>query len=72
MLGTLYPTNPRLELTPNDLDMVRLWRLFQGGMGPGHLPDAGGVLDQPALMLDAFAYMNAVEAQLQAPQDRKD
>lgn len=35
------------------------------GRMPGHLPDAGGTLDQPAIMLDAFAIMSAAEAAMQ-------
>jgi hypothetical protein len=50
--------------------MIRLWRLYQGGMGGGHLPDAGGSGQQAAIMLDAFAAMNAAEAELE--KDRKD
>lgn len=45
--------------------MLRLWRLFQGGMGSGCLPDPGGSLDQPVLMIEAFAVMSATEAGLQ-------
>lgn len=45
--------------------MVRLWRLYQGGgMGPGYLPDAGGTMDQPVAMLEAFSLMSAYEAEL--------
>lgn len=31
---------------------------------PGHLPDAGGTLHQPAIMMDAFAAMSAAEQEL--------
>jgi hypothetical protein len=31
-------------------------------MGVGLLPEAGGVFDQAAVMLDAFEYMDGVEA----------
>lgn len=45
--------------------MIRLWRLYQGsGFGPGHLPQRGGVLDQPVIMLEAFDLMSAAEAEL--------
>jgi hypothetical protein len=45
--------------------MIRLWRMSQGGMaGPGPLPEAGGVLDQAAIMLQAFGIMNAAEKEL--------
>lgn len=65
LFGERYPTNPRLGLDDNAFEMVRLWRLYQGGMAPGWLPDPGGVLDQAAILLDAFAVMSAAEAALQ-------
>lgn len=37
--------------------MVRLWSYHRSN---GLLPDAGGVLDQAAIMLDAFAIMNGM------------
>ena len=47
--------------------MVRLWRLYQGGdMGVGHLPDAGGSMDQAAIMLDAFSLMSDFDARQRA------
>lgn len=43
--------------------MCRVWRVFQGGgMGLGAMPDPGGSLDQPAIMLDCFGLMSAAEA----------
>lgn len=39
------------------------------GRTPGHLPDEGGTLQQPAVMLDAFAWMSEVEAVLAEPTD---
>jgi hypothetical protein len=45
--------------------MMQLWRLFQGGgMGVGYLPDAGGALDQPVLMMRAFSLMSDFEHRL--------
>jgi hypothetical protein len=38
---------------------------FHGRM-VGHLPDAGGTLDQAAIMLEAFAIMSAAEARMKA------
>ncbi|MBP2297951.1 hypothetical protein [Azospirillum picis] len=58
--------------------MVQLWRAYQphagriGGMAQGvvpvtgHLPEAGGVGDQAAIMMDAFAIMSQAEAELLA------
>jgi hypothetical protein len=41
--------------------MVSILRLYQGGQGPGHLPDDGGILDQSVLMLDALNLMAGFE-----------
>lgn len=30
-------------------------------MGPGHLPERGAMLDQPAWLMDAFALMSKAE-----------
>ena len=51
--------------------MLRLWRLFAPGMSAGHLPDAGGTLDQAAIMMDAFDAMTSAEAELK-PRTRED
>ena len=62
LFGEVYETNPRLQLDDGASHMVRLWRYFQGvDMGIGHLPDAGGLLDQAAIMLEAFGVMSAAE-----------
>ncbi len=59
VLGDLYSINPRFLLSEDDYDMLRLWQMFQSSFGAGHLPEGGGVMDQPALMLDAYAAMSA-------------
>jgi hypothetical protein len=46
--------------------MVKLWRLFTGGMAPGFLPESGGLMDQAAIMIDAFGIMSAAESDLKA------
>jgi hypothetical protein len=46
------------------MDVVRLWRLFQGGFGAGYLPDAGGVNDQSAWLMDAFSLLTSFEKSL--------
>lgn len=48
--------------------MLRLWRLSQGGMGGGHLPEDGGGMTQSVKMMEAFALMSAFEAELQGSQ----
>ena len=35
--------------------MLLLWRLYQGGMRVGHLPDGGGAGDQPHTVRGAIA-----------------
>jgi len=60
IMGTTYHANPRYRLTPGDLAMVRLYRYARGGgMGAGYLPSQ--VLEEPAVMLDAFDVMAAAE-----------
>lgn len=66
-----YDTNPRLLIGPGERAMIRLWRAARGhygnGLGGGIvLPEAGGLLDQAAILLDAFDVMDAAEAQLRA------
>lgn len=39
---------------------MRLWNAYRGGdLAAGHLPAAGGMMDQPACVLDCFAIMDA-------------
>jgi len=39
--------------------------LFQGGgFGAGYLPDAGGINDQSAWLMDAFGIMSSMERSL--------
>ncbi|MBB6251430.1 hypothetical protein [Nitrospirillum iridis] len=68
--GEFHPTNPKLTLTPADWDMLSIWQACRprpgriGGMAAGiipastHLPQAGGVMDQAAIMLDALDAMD--------------
>jgi hypothetical protein len=53
----IYETNPRLLLSDNDFEMVNLWQMFK----EGHLPDSGGMMDQAAIMIDAFIIMGNVK-----------
>jgi len=65
LFGDRYPRNPRLLVTPESEAMVTIWSMWRGGgFGSGHLPDAGGSLDQPAIMLDAFGIMEAAAKEL--------
>ncbi len=63
--GEAFWVNPRHLVADWALAMILPWRLWQGrGFGPGHLPEAGGSLDQAALMLDALVFMDRIEARL--------
>jgi hypothetical protein len=60
--GVLWPGgNPRLTIPPAWHDVVRLWaacRDSEGGIA--HWPDAGGVGDQAAWLVDAFATLGTI------------
>ncbi len=46
---------------------VRLWAACRGGMGGiAHWPDAGGVNDQAAWVVDGFAVLGGLDASLDA------
>lgn len=50
--------------------MLDVWQLYRGGgTGPGFLPDAGGVMDQPTAMLKAFGVMTAAERRMRRKDD---
>ncbi|MGE0715651.1 MAG: hypothetical protein AB7P02_09420 [Alphaproteobacteria bacterium] len=52
--------------------MVRIWNQYRGGgMGAGHLPEAGGTGDQAAIMMDALLAMDAAEGELRAAEKRR-
>lgn len=42
--------------------MVRVWMLSRGPDGTTRLPQRGGVMDQAALMMDAFAVLDGADA----------
>jgi hypothetical protein len=72
MVGELKPGrailwwhNPRHLLPAAWSRVVALFRLSQGGMARGWLPEAGGVNAQPAWLMDAFAVLAAEEARLE-------
>lgn len=63
--GEPYRVNPHHLVPQGLLELLPIWRLWQGGaMAPGHLPDSGGTLDQAACMIDAFRVMDRAEARL--------
>lgn len=62
MDGILYERNPRYSLDSEYFELVSLWQhCGAGGLGGRLLPDPGGVSDQPALVMDAFAIMDAAQ-----------
>lgn len=45
--------------------MVRLWLQWRGSMGrAGYCPEAGGMMDQCAAMMEAFEIMDGAKAEL--------
>ncbi len=55
-----FQSNPRQLVGEGEWVVVQLWQAYRGGgMGGGHLPEAGGMLQQPAALMDAFALMNS-------------
>jgi hypothetical protein len=62
--------NPRLLLPRAWMLALALWRQSQGGMARGWLPEPGGVHDQPAWLMEAFAILSAEEARLDRQEKR--
>jgi hypothetical protein len=54
VLGDAWHFSPKCWLTDDDHEVVRLWASAGGFDGLRHLPQAGGLLDQSALLSDAF------------------
>jgi hypothetical protein len=53
-----WPENPALVVPRCFADFVALWDVCRGGMGGvSHWPDAGGVGDQAAWVVDAFGIL---------------
>ena len=52
-------------LDAEDLALLDLWLAWRGnGLSAGHLPEAGGVMDQPSYTMTAFRIMDAAESAL--------
>lgn len=63
--GAEWAENPRHTLPPEWADFVRLWDACRGGMGGiASWPDAGGVNDQVAWLVDAFRLLASLNAEL--------
>ena len=54
--------DPRLAVRPCEIETVGLWFSCGGRDGLRHLPQAGGLLDQAAVMIDAFNIIAAAVA----------
>ena len=60
--GEAWAENPRLVITEPWHGFVRLWAACRGGMGGiAHWPDAGGVNNQAAWVVDGFAVLAGAE-----------
>lgn len=70
-VDVLWGGNPRHLLPRAWMQVVGLWRHSQGGMARGWLPEAGGVNDQPAWLMDAFAILAAEEARLDKAKEKQ-
>lgn len=53
--GEIWTENPRLLVPPAYLGLVRLQRMSHAGGLARTLPQAGGLLDQSAWLMEAFA-----------------
>ena len=64
--------NPRLTIPPPWHDFIRLWAACRAGVGGlAHWPDPGGVGDQAAWIVDAFAMLSAIDATIDSDQRRQ-
>ncbi|MCA3419667.1 MAG: hypothetical protein INF88_12300 [Roseomonas sp.] len=62
MVGEAWAENPRLVIAEPWQAFVRLWAACRSGMGGiAHWPDAGGVNDQAAWVVDGFALLAGAE-----------
>ncbi|MCR0981790.1 hypothetical protein [Roseomonas populi] len=67
---TQWRRNPRLALRPVFFHIVKLWSRCRGAMGgTGLLPEPGGVNQQPAWLMAAFALLDGAEADMEKAKD---
>lgn len=62
--------NPLLTIPAVYTHVVRLWTRCRGGMGAGLLPEPGGLNQQPAWLMRAFATLDAADAELEKSDER--
>ncbi|OJY71851.1 MAG: hypothetical protein BGP12_09705 [Rhodospirillales bacterium 70-18] len=61
MAGEAWADNPRHVVPQPWHEFVRMWGACQGGMGGvAHWPDGGGVGDQAAWVVEAFALLGGL------------
>jgi len=53
--------NPRLVVPQEFHEFIRLWSACRGESGIAHWPDAGGLGDQAAWVVDAFAALAGLD-----------
>ena len=71
VIGEAWAENPRLVIAEPWHGFVRLWAACRGGMGGiAHWPDAGGVNDQAAWVVDGFAVLAGAEAVMEGERRR--
>lgn len=58
--------NPRLAIAEPWHDFVALWGACRGEAGMAHWPDAGGVGDQAAWVVESFAILSGLSARWDA------
>jgi hypothetical protein len=60
LFGERYETNPKLLLGDSERAMLSIWSLYR----QGHLPEAGGIMCQAAVMVEALQAMDAAAAKI--------
>ncbi len=71
VLGKPVVENPHDTLPDPLWAVVRIWRSCRGDAGLAVLPEAGGLLDQAAWLLDAIDACSAAEAGLRAEEQER-
>ena len=70
--GMAWAENPRVVLDGAWPAFVRLWASCRAGMGGiACWPDAGGVADQAAWIVDAFATLGGIDAEFDEDERRR-
>jgi hypothetical protein len=62
--GQEWAENPRIIVQAGWHEFVRLWGTCRGDAGIAHWPDAGGIGDQAAWVIDAFGLLESLNAEM--------